>query len=305
MILAFIGDNGYDKELAAQEYIAGFVGVHGTVAVDKFIAEDIEATTLSGAVTTMPFLSPRRMVVVRDYSTNKELVEEFEIIAAQVADTTDLVIIENHVDGRSKYLANLKKIAEVREFSHLDGDALVEWVMTHADQFGVLLTRQDAQYLIDRVGINQQLLASELTKLSLLDTTITRQTIDALTSPTPQSSIFTMLDAAFSGDTAQALKLYNDQRSQGMEPQAIMGMITWQLHTLTLVKAAGSMAASDIASKAKLSPFVIRKNQTNAKRLSEHRIIAILEQAIATDRMLKSTRVNADDAVQSLILSFA
>lgn len=305
MILAFIGDNGYDKEQAAQEYIAGFVGVHGTVAVDKFIGEDIDVPTLTGAVTTMPFLSPRRMVVVRDYGSNKELAEKFESVAELVADTTDLVIIEGHVDGRSKYLTNLKKIAEVRDFSHLDGDALTDWVITHAQQFGGSLGRLEAQYLIDRVGTNQQLLASELTKLTLFDPTISNESIDELTALTPQSSIFAMLDAAFSGNIQQSLKLYSDQRSQGMEPQAIMGMITWQLLILAIVKAAGVMPAAEIASKAKLSPFVVRKNQTNAKRLSDHKVIEILERAIATDKMLKSIRVNADDAVQSLILSFA
>lgn len=305
MIIAFIGDNGYDKELAAKEYIAGFIGVHGAVAVDKFAGEDLTTSMLSGAITTMPFLSPRRMVVVRDYGSNKELAEKFESIAAMVADTTDLVIIEDHVDGRSKYLSNLKKIAEVREFLHLDGDALTNWVVSHAKQFGGSIGSKEAQHLIDRIGTNQQLIASELTKLILYSPSITNESIDELTALTPQSSIFAMLDAAFSGNAPQALNLYNEQRTQGMEPQAILGMITWQLHTLTIVKAAGSMPANDIASRAKLSPFVVRKNQSNAKRLSDHRVVALLEQAINTDRMMKTTRVNADDAVQALILSFA
>ena len=305
MILAFVGDNGHAREQAAAEFIAGFTGVHGAMAVDKFAGEELELGALNDAISTVPFLSPRRLVIVRDISANKDLVEQLETIAEAVADTTDMVIVEGHVDGRSKYLTNLKKIAEVREFHHLEGDDLVGWIIEQAKLLGGSIARPTAQQLIDRVGTNQQLIANELAKLVLYQPEITQETIVELTAYTPQSSIFAMLDAAFAGNPAEALKLYSEQRTQGMEPQAILGMVTWQLHALTLVKAGGSMSANDIASRAKLSPFVVRKNQTNARRVSDQKLIQLLEQAIMTDKMIKSSRVNTDDAVQSLILSFA
>ena len=305
MILAFIGDNGHAREQAATEFIAGFTGVHGAMAVDKFAGEELELATLSDAISTVPFLSPRRLVIVRDLSANKTLAEQLELIVESVADTTDLVIIEGHVDGRSKYLSNLKKLAEVREFAHLEGEDLLTWITEQTNHLGGTITRQVAQKLVDRVGTNQQLIANELAKLVLYQPEITPETIAELTVYTPQSSIFAMLDAAFAGNASEALSLYAEQRTQGMEPQAILGMITWQLHSLTLVKAAGTMSANEIAARAKMSPFVVRKNQTNARRLSDHKLIALLEQAIVTDTLIKTTRVNVDDAVQSLIVSFA
>ena len=305
MILAFIGDNGHAREQAATEFVNGFSGVHGAMAIDKFAGEELELATLSDAISTVPFLSPRRLVVVRDLSANKVLAEQIETIAASIADTTDMVIIEGHVDGRSKYLTNLKKVAEVREFHQLDGDDLVGWILEQTKKLGGIITRSVAQHLIDRVGVNQNLLANELAKLVLYQPDVTDETVKELTVYMPQSSIFAMLDAAFSGNVSQALTLYAEQRTQGMEPQAIMGMITWQLHAMTLVKAAGSMPANEIASKAKLSPFVVRKNQTNARRITDHKLLQILEHAIEVDKMMKTTRVNVDDAVRSIILSFA
>jgi DNA polymerase III delta subunit len=114
-----------------------------------------------------------------------------------------------------------------------------------------------------------------------------------------------MLDAAFAGNVSKALKLYKEQRIQGMEPQAILGMITWQLSILCIVKTAGSMPVQEIADQAKISPFVIRKNQTNAKRVSEQRLVALLDKAINVDVQIKTTGVKPDDAVQSLIMAFA
>jgi DNA polymerase-3 subunit delta len=305
VILAFIGDNGHAREQAATEFIAGFVGVHGAMAVDKFAAEELDYATLSDAVATIPFLSPRRLVIIRDLSANKLLAEQLEQIMTVVADTTDLVIIEGHVDGRSKYLSNLRKLTEVREFTTLDGDELIGWVVDITKSLGGEITMSLAGQLVDRVGTNQQLLANELTKLVLYQPQITSDSIIELTAYTPQGSIFAMLDAAFAGNVGTALKLYAEQRTQGMEPQAILGMVTWQLHILTLVKAAGSMPANDIASRAKLSPFVVRKNQTNARRINNHKMIELLEKAVEIDKIIKTTGVNTDDAVQSLIISFA
>lgn len=305
MIIAFIGDNGHAREQAAREFIDGFVGVHGTVAIDRFSGEELDQTTLIDAISSIPFLSERRLVIVRDLSSNKPIAEQFETLVDSVADAVDFVIIEGHVDGRSKYLSQLKKRADVREFTHLEGEDLVDWVIAQTKSLDGSINRASAQLLVERIGTNQQLIANELAKLVLYQPEITESSIKSLTAYTPQSSIFAMLDAAFAGKAGEALKLYSEQRVQGMEPQAILGMVVWQLHSLAVVKMAGTMSPNDIASSAKMSPFVVLKNQTTARRVSDAKLLELFEQAISIDTMLKTSSVNADDAVRTLITSFA
>lgn len=304
MVIAFIGDNSHSREQAAKEFIASFSGMHGAVAIDKFAGEDINTATLKEAVSTLPFLSARRLVIVRDLGSNKDLAENFESICQSVADSTDLVIVESRLDSRSKYQNILKKEAEVREFAHMQGQELVDWIIEQVKKLGGQIGRNEANILIERVGVNHQLLINELTKLILYKPQITLETIKLLTVRSPQSSIFAMLDAAFDGKTPKALQLYAEQRALGMEPAAILAMIIWQLHILNIVKAAGTMPANDIASKAKISPFVVRKNQSIAKNISNQKLEQLLDLTIKTDKMLKRTSVNADDALQALIMAF-
>jgi DNA polymerase-3 subunit delta len=304
MIVAFIGDNGHSKEQAAKEFTASFNDLHGAVAIDKLAGEDINLAALTEAISTLPFLSARRLVVVRDLGANKELADSIVAIAASVADTTDLVIVESHLDSRSKYLDNLKKVAEIREFTHLQGEELVNWVIEQTRKLGGQIDRRLAAALIDRLGVNHQLLASELTKLILYQPQITAETIQQLTARSPQSSVFAMLDAAFNGDVAQALALYREQRALGMEPAAILGMIVWQLHILNIIKAAGAMSPNQIATEAKLSPFVVRKNLNAARRISSQKLTHLLNLTIETDKLLKQTSANDDDALQALIMAF-
>jgi DNA polymerase-3 subunit delta len=305
MIVAFIGDNSFAREKAAREFMDGFIGAHGTHAVDRFIATDIEPDTLSGAVTTMPFLSQRRLIVARDISANKIIAERFEDILQQTADTSDLVIIESHIDGRSKYLQILRKMTDCREFAQLDSGELAQWVVAHVKELGGLMQQRDAQYLVERVGNNQQLVSQEIDKLLLYSNTITKDTIDKLTEYTPQSSIFAMLEAAFGGQIKSALSLYEEQRAQGMEPQAILGMIAWQLHILALVKTGQDKNPAELASAAKLNPFVVRKSMAITRRLSFAELASLLELATKTDYKLKTSKMNADAAVCALLLACA
>jgi DNA polymerase-3 subunit delta len=305
VIIAFIGDNSFAREKAAREFTDGFIGAHGTHAVDRFIATDIELDTLSGAVTTMPFLSQRRLIIVRDISANKVIAERFEDILQQTADTSDLVIIESHIDGRSKYLQILRKMTDCREFAQLDSGELAGWIVAHTKELGGSIQQRDAQYLVERVGNNQQLVSQEIDKLLLYNETITKETIDKLTEYTPQSSIFAMLEAAFRGDIKNALGLYEEQRAQGMEPQAILGMIAWQLHILALVKTGQDKDPAELASSAKLNPFVVRKSLAITRRLSFADLSDLLELATNTDYKLKTSKMNADAAVSALLLACA
>jgi DNA polymerase-3 subunit delta len=302
MTIAFIGDNEPDRERAFKLYVNDFTKTYGEVAIDKFAGDEIDKNILNDAISTQPFLSSRRMVIVRDLSSNKAIVENIEAIINNMADSTNLVLVENHIDPRSKFLGFIKKIAELREFEHLEGSDLVNWVISETRQKNGSIDYKTAEFLIDRVGTNHQLLSNEVAKLIAYKSEITEKSVKLLTSYSPKSSVFAMLDAAFNGDDSEALKLYREQRMQGMEPQAILGMIAWQLNILCMVKTASSNDANVIAQRAKLSPFVIRKNLINANRVSEKQLVHTLSRAIDIDLKMKTTKVKADDALQALLL---
>ena len=78
MIIAFIGDNQPARERALREYVGKFSGVHGSSAIDRLNGESIELGELKDKIATVPFLSSRRMVIMRDLSQNKDLVDKFE-----------------------------------------------------------------------------------------------------------------------------------------------------------------------------------------------------------------------------------
>ena len=290
---------------ALQRRVTGFVAEHTDMGLERLDGEEASFDRMREALESLPFLASRKLVLLQSPSANKEFLEKATDLLKEVPETTDVLIIEPKLDKRTAYYKFLKKSTDFQEFNELDELGLSKWLVQMAKERGGTLSQTDARYLVERVGANQQLLANELAKLLNYDPKITRQTIDLLTDLTPQSTIFELLDAALAGKTQRALELYAEQRAMKVEPQQILALLAWQLHVLALVKVAGERDAGAIAREAKLNPFVVRKSQGVARRLSLAEVKQLVHNTLELDIRLKSEPVDADEALQTLLLQLA
>jgi len=253
----------------------------------------------------MPFLSNRKLVVLREPGKQKMFSEAISEVLESIADTTDLIIYEPKIDKRGTYYKTLKKSTDFRELGELDAGALVKWTTAYTAERGGKISATDAKLLVDRVGVNQQLLKSELDKLLAYDEQISRGSIELLTEPLPQSTVFELLDATFAGNSAKAFKIYGEQRALKVEPQAIMAMLAWQLHILAVVKAAGAKSVDAIAKEAKLNPFVVRKSQGITRKLTLEYIKVLIADLLDLDLKSKRSSIDVDEALQLYLLKLS
>ncbi len=112
---------------------------------------------------------------------------------------------------------------------------------------------------------------------------ITRANIDLLTEEAPQSKVFDLLDAAFSGNKKRALKLYAEQRIQKVEPQAILALIGWQLQLIAITKYADGKSSATIAKNAGVSPYPISKAAGLAHKLTDEKFKQMVQEAFEID----------------------
>ena len=303
MILVLTGSNDFARSAELKKLTAGFVAEHGDFGLETIDAGDVEFGRLLESVSSLPFLAPRRMIMLLSPAANKALADDPGKLLDAVADTTDLIINERKFDKRLGLYKTLKKRAELREFTELDERGLAAWLVGEARARGGSLTMTDASYMVSRLGTNQMSLSNELDKLLLYEDKVTKASIDLLTEPLPGSSVFDLIDAAFAGNKRRVLELYQDQRKQAVEPQAIMGMIAWQVHVLAVVKFNESDGADEIARTAKLNPYVVRKTLNLTHNLSQKQVKDLVDRALALDVRLKSEMIDADDAVQHFLLT--
>lgn len=282
-----------------------FLDEHGDMALERLDGEEATYERIQEALQSLPFLASKKMVILRAGSANKQFVERAESLLKELPDTTDLILLEPKLDKRSSYYKLVKKVTDFKEFPELDRTGLSRWLVSTAKEQGGTLSQNDALYLVERAGANQQLLSHELEKLLLYDQKITTQSVDLLIDPTPQSTVFELLEAAFAGNAKRAMQLYEEQRALKVEPQQIIAMLAWQLHILALIKTAGDRTPDLIAREGKVNPFVVRKSAAIARKMSLNQLKQLVYDLMTIDRRLKREAIDADEALQNFLLVIA
>ena len=156
---------------------------------------------------------------------------------------------------------------------------------------------------MERLGTNQALLANELDKLLIYDSRVSKKNIDLLTEPNPQSKVFDLLDAIFSGQKGRALKLYDEQRAQKVEPQAILAMIAWQLNIISIAKYSKNRDLAEVSRDSSVKDYPLRKARGLAGKLSDKDLKKMVSEALDIDWRGKTTSLNMDEALRNYILT--
>jgi DNA polymerase-3 subunit delta len=306
MTIVLTGNNWFGIKAHLSQLTTSFIGQYGELALEKLDASETGYNVLLGSIESLPFLAVKKMIIVYDLSSNKEAAERLETLVERAGDTTDLVIVESKLDKRSVYYKQLKKLIEFHEYNELDEAQLVSWLVQEAKHQGAKLSLANARFLVERVGENQTKLASELQKLIQYDLNINRDNINNLADESPSSTIFNLLDKAFAGDLEQALKLYEEQRLQNVEPQAIHALLVWQAHAVAICSLAPANASSQqIASDSKLSPYVIQKSRTIAERIGRAGVNELMDLLRDIDHKSKTQTFDYDEAMRFVIVSLA
>jgi DNA polymerase-3 subunit delta len=303
MTTTITGSNFYLMRRRLDGLTSKFVKEHGELALQKIDAETAEPAAIMEAIQSLPFLASRKMVVLRSLGANKTASGQVEQYIDAAGDSCDVIFYEPLPDKRTGYFKVLKSKSQLEEYDELDPRSLADWLVGEAKKRGGRLSQSDSNYLVDRVGVNQELLANELEKLLIYNPEISRQSIDELTVKTPQSKVFDLLDAAFGGNKKRALELYDEQRAQKVEPQAIMAMIAWQLELIALAHLGKAKAANQIARDAGVSPYPVQKAQRLAAKLDRGKLTEMINTAAEFDYKSKTVTFDLDEALKTYIVT--
>jgi DNA polymerase-3 subunit delta len=305
MVITLTGANSFLLRRELKQLTNDFLAVHGDMGLERIEGDEVDFGRISEALTSLPFLATKKMVVLRGASANKQFVEQSEKLLSELPETTDLIIVEPKLDKRLAYYKYLKKSTDFQEYNELDQNSLVNWLVATAKGQGGSISTSDARYLVERTGANQRLLGNELEKLLLYEPKVTPGTIELLTEPTPQSTIFQLLEAAFAGNTKRALDLYAEQRGLKVETPQIIAMLAWQLNILAIVKTAGDRSLDQIATEAKLSPYVVQKSATIAGKMTLAKLKSLITALLKIDTRTKRENLDPDEALQHYLLTLA
>ena len=230
------GDDDYQKRKHLEKLLKSLVSKD----FEDFDSEQMDgnsatADRIMSGLNVPPFASEQRVVLVRH--ANKMNEAEQQKLASQLpkAPASGCLILvtpaPEKVDGKprkgSEVIGDLsravRKIGSVEEFGKMKKDAAIRFAQSLFTQAGKKIDASAIAHFIQRVGCDSSVISTEAQKLidySGDSGTINAQSINTVTSETPEEKIFKLVDAVSVRNAAEALGLLDEMFTSGDDPGA-------------------------------------------------------------------------------------
>lgn len=181
---------------------------------------------------TLPFLAPRRLIVLKDFHEfSSHNIDALTNYFENPSKTTCMVILSPKPPKSNLNLSHNAYEFNIREYD------IPAWVKKFASEKGLKISETAISYLIEAVGINIGLLASEIEKLTLSEIKIIQaQDIISTTGIMREFTSFNLVDALITGQKNKAFRILNNLiEGKSFEPATIVGTLNWhykQLYSL-------------------------------------------------------------------------
>lgn len=294
---------------------------------------------LVSACQAMPFLTDRRLVIVRD------LLQRFEGARAtrgrgkgaanppsaaatgggddafaqrlveylpQMPPSTRLLFVEATTLGKGNPIVKAalqSKDGFVKEFTIPSGGVLHDWVRERASQHGAGITREADDLLATSVGPNLRQLDQELAKLAAhgnYQRDIGEEDVRTLVHAAQQSDIFALVDSLGARQRQVALRRLHELLADRQNELYLLTMIARQVRLILAAKELadeGRMGIDAVQRELKLSRrFIAEKLVNQARMFRMEELEALLRRVAEVDQAIKTGQIEGPLALEMLIV---
>jgi len=267
--------------------------------LDVFDGEQAEASQVLAAANTLPFMSERRLVVLRN--ADKMPAEGLNQIADYAADPnpdTTLVLVAAKMAKNLRVYKAIDKIGGAAEYKP---PSKRDYPRTVVDMFaarGRTIGLEGAEVLVRAVGYDLRRLSVEIDKVIAFkgdETTLSRHDVEQVMSTTAPTSIFDFLDALGARDCRAALRLLADLLGQGESIHGVQAMSVRHVRSLLSIRAVldrpdGGHSPDAVAKEVGLMPWQARNLTRQAQRFSAGELVDALRGCAETEQEMKTSR---------------
>jgi DNA polymerase-3 subunit delta len=282
-----------------------------TLALD---GESLKPDELLASAMAVPFLSDRRLVLVRDLlarfeAGRKKRPAEWKGFGKQlvaVPPTNDVVFVDGALSGKANpLLKELSGVAQVTSHPMPRGGELHRWIRTRVEAKGGTVSNQAVARLAAVAGTGLVALDNDLEKLVVYvgNRVIEPGDVDEMVSQAKEANIFAAVDAALDGRTAAALTQVRRVLGDGESVSHVLYMLHRQVRLLILAKELQRQRVSgpELGKRLGVRDYPLQKTLEQAPRFTAERLSAAHRLLTETDERIKSGRARDEVALDLLV----
>ena len=232
---------------------------------------------------------------------------------ANPADTNLLLVLAPKLDKSSqntKWFKALDAAGAHIAVWPVDHQQMPQWIARRMQQAGVTADRDAIKLLAELVDGNLLAAAQEIEKLKLLgtDEPIDSHNIRQSVSDSSRYNVFNLVDAALKGDTTLSHKILTGLRAEGIEPGALIWVLSREIRQLAAMTRLVEQGQSVQQVMRQYHVWSNRQQMTGAAlgRLKSRSLYSLLQRMALADQTMKGMRPgNIWDILEQTALGLA
>lgn len=317
----FFGEEEYMMKLALDELKNKYVGKDfETLNYAVIDGKDANLETLVNASETLPFMSAKKVVVLKDISSFLEGLDDrskedlYKYIVG-LGDFVVLIFIDCPVKLRknTKFYKIIKQDNRQVEFAKLMGPDMNRWLQTLAKRNEKTISPGNIKYFIDQTSYNSKnidltLYNLENEFLKIVDyakeVEITKENIDDILIKTIDTNIFEFLEAFSSKSVERSLMLLNQMYMSGEPIQRLFFMIIRQVRLILgyLIYRNKGYDNKSIQEKLKISSYEFSKIRGKAGMFKVEELEGIMKRLLEIDTAMKTSGVDNKLIIEAFLV---
>ncbi|MFA4992324.1 MAG: DNA polymerase III subunit delta [Candidatus Omnitrophota bacterium] len=307
----FLGEEDLLKEEAVERLKLKFLD-KATLALNYAVFyakdKDFNLKEMLNALNTAPFMSKKRLVVLKDPDSMNQASKESVVSYLKNPQDTSLFVMEDRSAAiKGDFLLEASSRANLVYTRKIIGTGLDTWILRKANSLGKKISADAIGLIKENLPNDLRLLSSALENLSLYTgkrPIITRQDAERMVGAAPSNTSFDLLGAIERKDAKKALTIFSDLQKHKKREMELLGLLSWQFRMLLRVKELLMARKSKAEICGELGIYNVKFDQISryAPKFNRKDIAGILNDILRTDLDIKTGGLAANLAIERLIV---
>ncbi len=306
----FCGEDSFRREETQKGLVSRLLpsGPDG-LNFDTYDAKN-DALEIFNTINTLPFLSARRVVIIKDIECLQDnLKEPFLTYLKTPHKDISLIMHSGKTSGANAFLKGISAHAETKVFKKPSLSDTKEWIYERVRQEKKAIHQGALELLLELKGRDDlAVISSEIEKLVIFkkeDRTIREEDVELLVGKSAVKKAFELIEAVSQKKRDLALKLVREITHGRRRVHEVLGLMGWQLRRILKAKKILSKGKGKqgVLSELNIRSFAIDRFLRQVSLFNPEEIKRGLKLLVEADRKIKRGLKGADFALEELIIA--
>ncbi|MBU1061568.1 MAG: DNA polymerase III subunit delta [Candidatus Omnitrophica bacterium] len=292
----FLGEEDFLKEEAVIKLKSNFLSSQ-TIELNYSVfyakEKDFDLAQMLDSLNTLPFLSKKRLVVLKDADSLPAHAKESILSYLRSPKESSIFIIETRSPGiKGEFLLAISRLAHLVYYRKLTDPGLNAWLTKKSASSGKKISVEALRAIKENLPNNLRILSSGMDNILLYTgrrNLITKGDVEKVMGVSPSHTAFDLINSIEERNARRALHIFSFLKKDKKRETELLGLLAWNARMILRVKELLRIKAKhEMRREFGLSPARLDQFVRQASGFKRSRIQALLDEILKADIDIKT-----------------